>query len=515
MVLEIRKVGVEDVTLLRDFLGRAGNSLKTFRYFNKRDVSCLENHLLTVMGVGDDGKPLAYGHLDREDGVTWLGICVVESATGRGFGREIMAKLLARADEDGIRLDLAVDKGNSRAISLYEKCGFKFRKEMDGLLFYARERAIPVYKPWVPEKSKEYVAEALESGWISSAGKFVKEFEERLAAFVGAKYAIVTNSGTGACHLILEALGVSERKRVLCPALTFIATANTAVHCHKDPSLVRFVDADPETWNMDLNKLEDAAKEGPGGDSVLFWTPVYGNMSDMDQVEDICSKYGITLCEDACEAIGSKWKGRFAGTFGVAGAFSFHAAKSVATGEGGAVVTNDKEIYDRIWLLRGHGQANKEYYHPVVGYNYRMTNIQAAIGVGQMEEIQHILDTKDRIYKRYKRNLEGRVRFASEPVGATHSHWAVTVLAAAWDEKSLFTEMRDAIRKALADNGIETRGVFIPIPSLPPYARNNAGYPVATMINRLGVSLPTFVGLRDEEIDRICDIVKSVADKGV
>ena len=498
MNLMIKKINSEDTSLLVEFMAAAGKSLVTFRYFNKRTFSCLRNHLLTVIGVGCNGKPLAYGHLDRDGETIWLGVCIIEGETGKGFGKEIMEVLLAHADDSGLSLKLGVDKGNLPAIRLYEKMGFKFCQDNGEMLIYERQRSVPIYKPWVSEESKTNVVEALSTGWISSAGKFVKEFEERLASFLGAKYVTVTNSGTGACHLILEAVGVSERKTVLCPALTFVATANTAVHCHKDPSLIKFIDADPETWNMDLDKLECVARD-LNGPAVLFWTPVYGNMSDMDKVVDICSKYNITLCEDTCEAIGSKWKDKFAGTFGTAAAFSFHAAKSVTTGEGGAVVTNDKDIHDRVWLLRGHGQTG-EYYHPVVGYNYRMTNIQAAIGTGQMSSIQHILDTKNRIYKRYKDNLEGQVKFAMEPIGAVHSHWAVTVL----------TEKRDAVRKALLANKVETRGVFIPIPELPPYAKFNTGsYPVASMIHKLGVSFPTFIGIQDEEIDRICDIVKA------
>jgi len=348
---------------------------------------------------------------------------------------------------------------------------------------------IPLSQPWITDLEKKYVNKALSSGWISSNGPFVNKFEEQFAEYIGVKHAISTNNGTSACHVCLYACGVGPGDRVAVPAMTFVATANAVAYCGAE---VVGIDIDPKTWNMCPTKLNEVWN-GNRPFSFIFQVHLYGNV----QSPDIVAGNGRVLIEDACEALGGAFKGKKAGTLGRAGAFSFFGNKTISTGEGGMVVTNDDVVAERARLFKGQGQTSR-YYHEIVGYNYRMTNIQAALGLAQLERINEILEEKRRVYERYESQI-GHLMQSREP-WSTHSYWAVTAKVG----------NPEAVSSILVQNGIETRRTFYPLSSLPPYAGCCPnGAKESEALRETGLTLPSYPELSNREIDVICNLVES------
>ncbi len=360
-------------------------------------------------------------------------------------------------------------------------------------------RVIPVAAPVFAGREKEYVADCMESGWISSAGKYVDQFEERFAEFCGVRHAVACCNGTVALHLALVALGVGAGDEVIVPTLTFVATANAVTYCGARPV---FVDSEAGTWNIDPALVEALITPRTKG---IIAVHLYGQPADMDALREIAGRHDLFLVEDAAEAHGASDKQRPAGSLGDVAAFSFYGNKIIATGEGGMVVTDDAALAARARQLRGQGvDPNRRYWFPIVGYNYRMMNIPAAIGLAQLEQIDWHLGRRREVAARYRERLGGEPGLAwqKERPGATQAHWLFTVI--------LGDEVRrgaDEVMKHLLDAGVETRPVFYPVHSLPPY-RDAAGgdeYPVASRLARRGVSLPTWAGLSNADVDYVCD----------
>jgi perosamine synthetase len=330
----------------------------------------------------------------------------------------------------------------------------------------------------------------MDSGWISSTGSFIQRFEEAFAAYVGTKHALGVINGTAACHLVMLSIGAGPGQEVVIPATTFVATANAVTYCGAS---VRVIDIDKNSWNMDTKLLRVSEKT-----TAVFFVHLYGNMCNMDELNSITKEF--VLVEDACEALGGEWKNQRAGSLAKAAAFSFYANKTISTGEGGMFVCDDDDIYERAKLFRGQGQTTR-YYHPVIGYNYRMTNIQAAIGLAQLERINEIMNEKRRVYERYKSRLQGPV-FSAELPESKHSCWAVTVAL----------NGPSSVAKVLEDKGIESRRVFYPICDLPPYL-GTGDCPNARWLREHGLTLPSYSELKDSQIDDICDIVNAETER--
>ena len=345
---------------------------------------------------------------------------------------------------------------------------------------------IPVSQPWITERERKYVQEAVDSGWVSSTGPFIQRFEEAFASYVGAKHALGVINGTSACHLALISVGIEPGDEVIVPATTFVATANAVKYCGAN---VRVVDIDKDSWNMDTIQLHASQKT-----RAIFFVHLYGNMNNMDALRDASN--GLVLVEDACEALGGEWKGKKAGSLAKASSFSFYANKTLSTGEGGMFTCDDDDVYEKARLFRGQGQTAR-YYHPVIGYNYRMTNIQAALGLAQLERIDDIMSEKRRVYDRYVSRLQIPV-FAREPSESKHSRWAVTVVVRNPERTSV----------VLAENGVESRRVFYPICDLPPYV-GTGNCPNARWFRDQGITLPSYSELTNSQIDNVCDLVNS------
>jgi len=355
---------------------------------------------------------------------------------------------------------------------------------------------IPNYEPWITDLEKKYAMEAIDSGWISSTGKFVDQFEKKFAEYIGVKYAVATSSGTTACHIALEACGLKAGDEVIIPNTTFIATANACKYAGLD---VAMCDISPKDWNMELKYLEGMIGSKT---RAIFAVHLYGVMNNMDELSALCKKYNLILVEDACEALGGTWDGKRAGSFGKAACFSFYGNKTLTTGEGGMVVTNDEEVYRKAKLLKGQGQTER-YFHPVIGYNYRMTNVVAAIGLAQLERVNEIMIEKKRVFDRYDSNLVGKPNITVQEIHpkCQHAYWVYAL--------SLPNGKRNETEKALKDKGVETRRCFYPISTLPPYRDCRTCYSLfcSYWICETGLVLPSHPTLTNEQIDYICETI--------
>jgi perosamine synthetase len=359
---------------------------------------------------------------------------------------------------------------------------------------------IPVAQPKLNGNERKYVLDCLDTSWISSAGKYITQFEEEFARFCGVRHAIATNNGTTALHLALVALGLEPGDEVIVPTVTYIATANAVRYCGATPVLV---DVCPDTMNIDPAQIE--AKITPRTRGII---PVhlYGHAADMAAVNDIASRHNLFVLEDAAEAHGAEYRGAKVGGLGKCAIFSFFGNKIVTTGEGGVITTNDAELAAKLRLYRGQGMdPQRRYWFNVVGYNYRMTNIQAAIGVAQMESIETALDERQTLaawYNEALAPLEAHIVLPKQESWAKHVYWMYNIFLREGDEAR-----RDAVMLALDGMGIETRPVFHPMHVLPPY-KEDGSYPVADIWARRGINLPTHQCLTREDVQRIADSLK-------
>lgn len=356
---------------------------------------------------------------------------------------------------------------------------------------------IPIASPVLSGNEKLYVNECLDSTWISSSGHFIGDFERAFADACGAQHAIATNNGTTALHLILAALNIGPGDEVIVPVLTYIATANAVRYCGAEPV---FVDVEPDTMNMDPRLFEAAIT--PRTRAVIP-VDLYGHPADMVAITRIAASHAIAVVEDSAEAHGAEIDGRRVGSFGLATAFSFFGNKILTTGEGGAVLTDDDALAARLRLLRGQGMdLARRYWFTDVGFNYRMTNIAAAIGLAQLEHFGESLTRRDLIAKQYS-DLLAAVPGLTLP-GARPEvrrvNWLYTITI---DGASV--EQRDRLIVDLATDGIETRPVFHPLHHLPPYLQPDTSYPVAERLGATGISLPTHLALTDGDITSVCD----------
>ncbi|MDT5270945.1 MAG: perosamine synthetase [Acidobacteriota bacterium] len=364
-------------------------------------------------------------------------------------------------------------------------------------------RLIPVSSPSFVGREREYVLDCMESGWVSSAGKYIDRFEAAFADFCGVKHAVACCNGTAALHLGLLALGVGPGDEVIVPTLTFVATANAVTYCGARPV---FADSEPETWNLDPAQVE--AKITPRTKGIVA-VHLYGHPADMDALRALASRHGLFLLEDAAEAHGALHRGRSAGSLGDLAAFSFYGNKIIATGEGGMVTTDDDALAARVRLLRGQGvDPERRYWFPVVGYNYRMMNIPAAIGLAQLERVDWHMGRRREVAAVYRQLLDGvaGLSWQAERDWARHAYWMFTVLL---DERE--ADSRDPLIARLHEEGVETRPVFYPLHSLPPYRESARGeeFPVAESLARRGISLPTWAGLSRDDQSYVCERLRA------
>jgi perosamine synthetase len=355
----------------------------------------------------------------------------------------------------------------------------------------------PVYQPSLGQKEKENVIECLDSTWISSKGKFITQFENSFSKFSGVKHTAAVCNGTVAIHVALLALGIGEGDEVIVPSFTYIASVNAVKYTGAKPV---FVDSDLQTWQLDPTKFEDQITKKT---KAIMAVHLYGQPCEMDVILSIAKKHNLFVVEDCAEAFGSLYKGKHVGTFGDVSTFSFFGNKTITTGEGGMVVTNDSSLHEKAVHLKGQGLAkDREYYHDIVGYNYRMTNICAAIGCAQLERANELIEKKILIAKWYAEKLRRLpVTFHSEIGNVKHSFWMISILLKDSDE-------REKIRFHLKENGTETRPTFHPVHLMPMYFEKGFSLPVAEELGSRGINLPSYPELSETDVDIICNQIK-------
>ncbi|HRW49267.1 MAG TPA: DegT/DnrJ/EryC1/StrS family aminotransferase [Caldilinea sp.] len=369
-----------------------------------------------------------------------------------------------------------------------------------------RRSIIPVCEPTLGGNEMKYVQQAIETNWISSAGRFIRDFEARFAEICGVKYGIACANGTVAMHLAMATLGLEPGDEVIIPTFTMIATANAVTYCGAKPVLV---DMDPGYWQMDLNHVE--AKITPRTKAIVP-VHIYGHPTDMDPLMALAEKHGLMVIEDAAEAHGAEYKGRRTGGLGHAAGFSFYGNKIITTGEGGMVTTNDRVLAQLAWNLRDHAFSHeRHFWHKFVGFNYRMTNLQAAVGLAQVEQLDGFVAARRRNAAEYNCRLHGipGIRTPAEAPWAKNVYWMYGIMV----DEAEYGMSRDALRRVLADHGIETRTFFIPMHCQPVYWQQFKGerYPVAEDLCKRGFYLPSASSLSIDEIEYVTDVIRNAA----
>jgi perosamine synthetase len=364
-------------------------------------------------------------------------------------------------------------------------------------------RRIAIAAPLLNGNELAYVTDCIKTNWISSQGKYVKQFENMFTDYHHGFYSLAVSNGTVALHLALIALGINEDHEVIVPNLTFAASVNSIIYTGAKPILI---DVERESFNMDVDKIENAITTKTKAIMVVH---LYGNPCKMNEILSIANKYNLYVIEDCAEALGSFYDGKPVGVFGDVSTFSFYGNKTITTGEGGMVLFKSEKIAQHAAILRDHGMSRtKRYWHEEVGYNYRITNIQAAIGVAQFERLDEFVSAKRKIALTYSEILSKHKFFLLPKVESCsiNSYWLFTCVITS---NAPFT--RDELMNYLNNHGIETRPVFYPMSQMPPYAKDaqSISYEVSEEISTNGFSLPSSVNLTELELVYICNTINS------
>jgi perosamine synthetase len=369
----------------------------------------------------------------------------------------------------------------------------------------SRLHRIPIMEPLLDGNELAYITECIKTGWISSQGNYVKQFEKMFAEFCQMPYALAVSNGTVALHLALETLGIGKGDEVIVPDITFAASINAVIYTGATPVLV---DITSDTWTMSLSSLEKAITKKT---KAIMPVHLYGHPCQMDEIISLAKKHKLFIIEDCAEAIGSQYKDKPVGSLGDIAIFSFFGNKTITTGEGGMIVFRNNQLYEKANLLRDHGMSKqKKYWHEHIGYNYRMTNLQAAIGVAQMERAEKFIEKKRKLAERYNSILSAYkgIILPSEASWAKNSYWLYTAII---DKK--FGISRNELLSKLLKNGVETRPVFYPLHIMPPYKkyiRKNQNFENSIYVSENGISFPSSVTISETEINSIERIIHSI-----
>jgi len=365
---------------------------------------------------------------------------------------------------------------------------------------------IPVNEPFIGDKELEYVTECLKTGWISSAGRFIEEFEEKWAAYCGMKYGIAVSNGTAALQVAVKCLDLEPDDEVIIPTFTIISCALAVVYNGGKPVLV---DSEPKTWTMDVSQIESKITHKT---KAIMPVHIYGHPCDMDPIWELAKKYNLKIIEDAAEAHGAEYKGRRCGGLGDISCFSFYANKVITTGEGGMVLTNDEEYANKARSLRNLCfKKERRFYHTELGHNFRLTNMQSAIGLAQLERIDELVEKKRWIGQSYTERLKDipGLILPIEKSCAKNVYWMYGIVL---DEQIAMDAIEFA--KRLHKRGIDTRPFFLGIHEQPIFQKmglfKDERYPVAEKIAKQGLYLPSGLTLTEEQISKVVETIKEV-----
>jgi perosamine synthetase len=355
---------------------------------------------------------------------------------------------------------------------------------------------IPVYQPDLSGNERDYVLECIDSSWISSIGSFIDRFEGAFAGFVRSPHAMSVSNGTVALHLAIHCLGIGPGDEVIVPTFTYIASVNTIAQAGATPV---FVDCRPDDWLIDV---EDVARKITSRTKAILPVHLYGAVCDMPPIMALARRHGLRVIEDCAEALGSTLGGQSAGTFGDVGTFSFFGNKTITTGEGGMVIAEDGALAGRMRRVKGQGQSlTRRYWHDELGFNYRMTNICAAIGLAQLERIETILSRKRAISDLYKASLsDANVTFQVTQQGVESSNWLVSLLLPPESD-------RDRVMTFMREHHVDSRPVFYCAHQMPMY-HQDVRFTHSEPIAARGISLPSYSSLSDSDVRRVADTLR-------
>jgi len=365
---------------------------------------------------------------------------------------------------------------------------------------------INVSEPLLGKKELEYVNECISSGWVSSKGKFILQFEEKWARYCGRKYGVAVSNGTVALQAAVKALDLPYGSEVIIPDFTIISCALAVIYNGLIPVSV---DAAPETWTIDPDKIEESITDKT---RAIMPVHIYGHPCDMDKIINIAEKYGLKIIEDAAEAHGAEYNGKKCGSFGEMSTFSFYANKIVTSGEGGMILTDQEEYYERLKSIRNLSFGVEErFVHEDLGHNFRITNMQAAIGVAQVEKIEEHIEIKRRIAAAYKERLSGHKGL----IMPVEKEWAKNVY---WVFPVVINEVKNITAKTISDElrkkEIDTRPFFKGMHEQPVLSNvetfKNKKYPVCSAISEYGLYLPSGLTLSNDDVDYICHVMKEI-----
>ena len=359
---------------------------------------------------------------------------------------------------------------------------------------------IPYSRPSITDLEISYVTDAAANGWGDQCYTYINRFEELFKEHLGVNYAIATSSCTGALHMGMAALGIGPGDEVIMADTNWVATVSPVVNLGATPV---FVDILENSWCVDPNKVEAAITPKT---KAIVAVHLYGNLCEMDHLLEIGNKYNIPVIEDAAEAIGSQFKAQRAGSMGVFGTFSFHGTKTLTTGEGGMFVTNDKEMYDTVLMLSNHGRAevqSKQFWPDKIGFKYKMSNLQAAVGCAQIERIEELVAKKREIFAAYRERLMGfpAVTMNPEPRGTINGFWMPTVV---FDRQMGVT--RGTLQKNFTRANVDARVFFWPLSSLPMFDSATHTRNAQDIANR-AINLPSYHDMGQDDIERVVRVI--------
>ena len=367
-------------------------------------------------------------------------------------------------------------------------------------------KRIPIAGPWISQKEIDTVTDAVSTSWYEGAGKYEQLFERSFAEYLGVSHTVSVPHCTSAIHLSLLALEVGYGDEVIVPDITWIASAAPISYVGAQPV---FADIDPVTWCLHPAALESCISDKT---KAIIAVDLYGGMPDMDSILAVAQRHGLPVIEDAAEAIGSEYRGRKAGSYGRTGVFSFHGSKTLTTGEGGLLATNDTELYNRVLFLRDHGRipGDVSFNNTEVAYKYKMSSLQAALGYAQLSRVEELVNKKRQIFNWYRQGLADAayLQLNAEPEGTKNSYWMSSVIV---DEKREWPKLK--LMNALAQRGIDSRPFFNPLSSIPAYKdseqaasarqRNRHAY----RLSRQAINLPSALRLTQDDVAYVCEVL--------
>lgn len=454
-------------------------------------------------------------------------MCIDKNAKGTAFIVDEMDRLVGVMTDGDIRRLLLEGYGLNDCIKIHMRKDFVYAKFNDEPLdiaakFNYRIRIIPIVdndmylvdyvcydenihislaQPQLGGNEYKYLMDAFLSTWISSTGKYITTFEEMFSDYCGVKYGVATSNGTTALHLALVALGIGKGDEVIVPDITFAATINAVIYTGAKPVIV---DIEESSWCIDPIRIEEAITTRT---KAIIPVHIYGQPCNMEQIGIIAKRNGLYIIEDCAEAHGAEWNNKKVGSFGVISCFSFFGNKVITTGEGGMCITDSRELNEKMRVLRDHGMSkNRKYYHEIVGFNYRMTNLQAAIGTAQTERIEEILEWRRALEIQYGTILgqvEGVVLQDDSLPKRKKIPWLVSILV---DENK-----RDLILTKLKENDIDARAFFIPLSEMEIYQKYATECSISKQISKMGLNLPTTYEINKDDIERIKTLILEVS----